>query len=394
MTQLLDIANRALQVGGTRTNMSSAEFSGNTSNEAIQTNLIILKLRDELNRMAPWDCTTKFANMTYITSQPTTPENAAAGLPFWQPGIPAPPWAYEYQYPVDCLRARFVMPQYTALSGGTPIYPPGTATGANSIGWTGPATKFKVSLDSFYGATAAAVVGGGTGYSVGNLITLVQPTYTYTQNYPPLNSILTPQTVTMNVGAPAVLQVTSVAGGVITGVTPVNQVQGENESPSGATTQILSGSYYQAPTNPVAQAFATGANGEFTAGSGATFNLTMSSSPSPQRVILTNQETPILCYNQLITDPNVMDPLFQDAWVHILAARLSFQLSGDKALANSLIGLANNMIMEARKADGNEGITKNDVTPDFIRIRGVWGGPGWESSFNGDFDWGDCYAPY
>ena len=66
--------------------MSSAEFSGNTSNEAIQTNLIILKLRDELNRMVSWDCTTKFANMTYITSQPTTPENAAIGFPFGNRG--------------------------------------------------------------------------------------------------------------------------------------------------------------------------------------------------------------------------------------------------------------------------------------------------------------------
>jgi hypothetical protein len=90
-----------------------------------------------------------------------------------------------------------------------------------------------------------------------------------------------------------------------------------------------------------------------------------------------------------------MDPLFQDAWIHILAARLTFQLSGDKALANQQIQLANNMIMEARKADGNEGITVNDVTPDFLRTRGGYGvGPNFEYSPNLSFDWGAGYSPY
>ena len=52
MTAVLDIANRALQLAGTRTNMSEAEYTAQSSNEAIQTRLIIDKLRDELNRMA------------------------------------------------------------------------------------------------------------------------------------------------------------------------------------------------------------------------------------------------------------------------------------------------------------------------------------------------------
>src|SRR5215471_19001725 len=106
MTANLDIANRALQFFGSRTNMNSAEFTGQTSNEAIQCQLIMFKLRDELNRMAPWDCVTRFKDLTYVTSTPTTPENATAGPPMWQRGMPAPPWAYEYQYPVDCMRAR------------------------------------------------------------------------------------------------------------------------------------------------------------------------------------------------------------------------------------------------------------------------------------------------
>jgi hypothetical protein len=138
-----------------------------------------------------------------------------------------------------------------------------------------------------------------------------------------------------------------------------------------------------------------GVGGNPSVGAGATFNLTFTPFSTTQRVILCNQSQAILCYNTQVVDPNVMDPLFQDAWVHILAARLTFQLAGDKALANQQIQLANSMVMEARKADGNEGITVNDVTPDFIRTRGGYGvGPNFEYSPNLSFDWGASYSPY
>jgi hypothetical protein len=384
MTTTLDIANRALQFFGSRTNMSSTEFANQSSNEAIQTQLIMFKLRDELIRMAPWDFATAYASLTYISSVPTSPENTASGPPLWAPGLPAPPWAYEYQYPVDCLRARSIIPQYTALAGGVPIYPPGTATGAAQIGYTGPALKFKVSSDKFFGVTSAAVAAGGTNYAVGDLITLQQPTYSFTQFYPPLTATIPSQSISMPVGAPAVLQVATAPAGVVATVTVVNQILGETDS---AGTPI-GGSYYAPQTNPQAQGFSSGS------GTGATFNLTYTPAAAPQRVILCNQEQAILCYNTQITDPNVMDPLFQDAWIAILAARLTFQLSGDKALANQAIVIANKVVEEARKVDGNEGITVNDVTPDFLRIRGDWGGPNWEFSPNMSFDWGSFYSPY
>ncbi len=370
MTVNLDIANRALQLAGARTNMGSAEFTNQTSNEAIQSQLIMFQLRDELNRMAPWDCVTKWANLTYITSVPTTPENAASGAPLWQPGIPAPPWAYEYQYPVDCMRARMIIPQYTAQAGGVSIYPTGTVTGAGTVGWTGPAIKFKVATDSFFTVSAAAVSAGGTGYVVGDIITLAQPSFTFTQNG---------VSYTMSVGAPVQLRVLTLSGSAVATVEVINQVFGESAT--------LGGSYFSVPTNPVAQGSTSGV------GTGATFTLTFTSA-APQRVILCNQQTPILCYNTQITDPNVMDLLFQDAWIHILAARLSFQLNGDKVHANELIALTNNSINEARKVDGNEGLTVNDVTPDFIRTRGVGGGPNWEYSPSMGFDWGSGFSSY
>jgi len=88
-----------------------------------------------------------------------------------------------------------------------------------------------------------------------------------------------------------------------------------------------------------------------------------------------------------------MDDLFIQAWATILGARLLFALRDDKAMANMKIGEANNYIAEARKADGNEGLTVNNVTPDWIRTRGtnfsndMWGGM-W------GYEWGNMFALY
>src|SRR5438034_1016242 len=122
MTSNTDIVNRSLQTIGTRTTVTDAELANNTTNEAIQANLILTNMRDDLLRLAPWDCALKTANLTYITSQPGTPENTSAATTLWQPGQPAPPFAYEYQYPVDCLRAVSIIPaNQTGFSGGVPI---------------------------------------------------------------------------------------------------------------------------------------------------------------------------------------------------------------------------------------------------------------------------------
>jgi hypothetical protein len=378
MTANLDIANRALQFFGSRTNMNASEFAGLTSNEAIQANLIMFKLRDELNRMAPWNCSRKYTNLVYISSQPGTPENSAAGPPLWVPGIPPPQWSYEYQYPSDCIRPRFIIPQYTSLAGGTPIYPLGTVTGFSPIGWTGPALKYEVSSDQFYPVTSAAVAAGGSGYNVGEVIILAQPSFTFTQT-----AFMQSASFTMPVGAPAILTITGTGGGgAVTSVSVVNQIFDE---PAGT---VVGGSYFSTQNpNGVAQGFTSGS------GTGATFNLSFGAQGA-QRVIICNQEAAILCYNTRVTDPNIMDEFFQDAWVAILASRLVFQLSGDKALANQAIGEANRLVAEARIADGNENLTVNDVTPDWLRTRGNFGGPNWEYTPNMSFDWGSFYSPY
>lgn len=361
MTSSTKIVNRALQVLGTRTTVTDAELAANSTNEAIQANLILTEYRDQLLRMAPWDCGLKTANLNYITSLPGTPENTSPATNLWEPGQPAPPWAYEYQYPVDCLRACWIIPAtQTGYAGGVPITT--AVTGGAAVTWT-PPIRFKVQTDEFRGVTAAAVVDGGTGYAVGDQITL------------PLGPTTSPP-----IGAPVVLQVATVAAGVILTVDVVNQIAG-SESPVG-------GSYFEVQSGTIEQDSTTGS------GTGASFTLTQAAK-SPQRVILTNQEFATLAYVQQITDPNVFDPLFIEAYVRVLGAGLCLALTGDKGMANAKIAEANSYIAEARKADGNEGLTVNNVTPDFIRIRGITDTEYYSGPYaGGGFDWGGAWPMY
>src|SRR5215813_4341117 len=245
MTTDVDIVNRALQCLGTRTTVTAAELINETSNEAIQANLIRNQLRDDTLRMAPWNCSRAFIGLTYITSAPGTPENVTQGTPLWQPGQPAPPWAYEYQYPVDCLRPLFIVPQFqSGFAGGVPITT--AVTGGAAAFWQGPPVKFEVTIDQFFPVISATVAAGGTGYAVGDIITLASGPTTS----PPI-------------GAPVQLTVLTLSGSAVSTVSVVNQISG-SATPQG-------GSYFAKQTNPVAQGSTTGV------GTGGTFNLTYGS---------------------------------------------------------------------------------------------------------------------
>jgi hypothetical protein len=355
------LINLSLQGIGTRTTVTQAELNANSSNEAIQANLAILQTRDELLRMAPWQCCTGFWDLAYITSLPGTNENQSTpgNQLQWTSGLPLPPWSYEYQYPIDCLRASAIIPQFNTGTQGAPIFPTSTMTGYAASGYGAP-VRFDVGNDQFYPVTGAAVASGGSGYVVGDIITLA------------LGPVASPP-----IGAPAQLQVTTVAAGVVTGISVINSIINESG--------VLGGSYFKPQSGPQAQGSTTGV------GVGATFNLTFGSKGN-QRVILTNQEYAVLRGCRQITDPNVMDSLFLKAWYNILSAVLTMALTGDKGLANGKIQLANQVIMEARSVDGNEALTVNDVTPDFLRVRGVIYSDYW--NMGGSFDWGSGWIGY
>src|SRR6267154_2844388 len=272
MTAQVDMANRALQTWGSRTTITAAQLAAQSNNEAIQFNIIYIPFRRRLLRMAPWAGAFNSANFNFITSVPGTPENTSPATQLWGKGQPAPPWAYEYQFPADCLRACWLTPQTaTGFASGIPITT--AVTGGAPSFWQGPPVKYSVAIDQFVGIIAATPLAGGSGYANGDLITLAQAP----QGSAPL-------------GAPAVLQVTSIGGGgSVASVSIVNVVRG--------ATIPASGSYFSTPTSPQAQGSTSGA------GTGATFNITTGSA-GDQRVILTNQEYAIANYVRDVSDEN------------------------------------------------------------------------------------------
>lgn len=362
MTSVTDICNRALQAIGTRTTVTDAELANDTTNEAIQFNLIYENYRDDLLRMAPWNCGKKTANLTYITSVPGTPENTSAATALWEPGQPAPPFAYEYQYPVDCLRPVYIIPaNQTGFSSGVPITT--AVTGGAAAFWYGSPIKYDVGIDNFYPVTAAAVVAGGTGYAVGDIITL-------------------PRGLTSDppIGAPVQLRVATAPAGVVATVTVVNVIAGE-ATPKG-------GSYFEPQLGTIAQDTTTGS------GTGFTCTLTFGD-PVDQRVILTNQEFATLTYIRQVTNPNVWDTLFQSALISAIAGALGIALRGwSPDQANKFIERVNRDIEQARAADGNEGLPVNDVTPDFIRIRGIAYTEGYMAGPFSGYDFGGLWPSF
>jgi hypothetical protein len=269
VTSEVDIANRALSAIGTRSEIAS--FTED-SNEARAIKLHFQALRDQILRMAPWNCAMNFNTLSLICAAPGTPENPSAGLTVWTKGIPPPPWSYEYAYPADCLRAVHVVPQFTTgFTSGVPITT--AVTGGAPAFWNGPPVRFKVGIDQI----------------------------------------------------------------------------GIDGKPS-----------------PIGQ---------------------------DSQVIWTNQEQAILGYIKRVTNPDVWDDLFHNAMTAALASRLVIALTGDKGLAQLKLQDANQAITLARQLDGNEGLTINDVTPDWIRTRGI-SYQAWEFSPNIMFDWGPMLSMY
>jgi len=245
----------------------------------------------------------------------------------------------------------------TGFSGGIPITT--AITGGAPSFWQGPPVKYNVAIDQFFGVTAAAVAAGGLGYALGDFITLAQSA-----------------AGSVPLGAPAVLQVTGIGGGgAVTTVSVVNVIRG-SATPIG-------GSYFTKLAGVAqAQGSTTGA------GSGATFVLTQAATAGDQRVVLTNQEFALLNYVRDVTNENIFDDDFQEAFSLIMGSRLCIALTGDKSLANMKIGEANAMVIEARGTDANEGLKVNDVLPDWIRIRGVAYTEDYSGPYDTGFNWG------
>jgi hypothetical protein len=71
---------------------------------------------DAVFRSAHWNSARKQATLTLLKAAHGTPENPSGALP-----TPPIPWRYEYGYPDDCLKVRFVIPRHHASETSTPL---------------------------------------------------------------------------------------------------------------------------------------------------------------------------------------------------------------------------------------------------------------------------------
>lgn len=361
------IINRGLQAYGSRTTVTASEMNALSSNEAIQMNLVYTAYRDQLLRMAQWDCALKFDNLIWLTSTPGTPENTSPFTVTWQRGQPAPPWNYEYLYPDDCLRACWIIPtNQTGFAGGVPIS--NAVTGGYATTYFNAPIIYKVTTDQFRAASGLAIVDGGSGYQVGDTVILGTDTLGYNFNAGEVPAGVVKITVATIDGSGAILTATLTA--------------------FDGTQVAQNGFLFSVPTYDLVQVQTSGI------GTGASVTVSgVGQTQFSARVILTNQEFAMMAYIRQITDPNVFDPTFIEAFAFVLGAATCMALTGDKPLANSLVGLANAKIIQARSVDGNEGLTVNDVTPDFVRARGIyWGQYGWGPDQG--FQWGDLWGTW
>jgi hypothetical protein len=111
---------------------------------------------------------------------------------------------------------------------------------------------------------------------------------------------------------------------------------------------------------------------------------------NPIITILTNQSQAQAVYTVNQPNPIIWDSLFQEAMVASLAAYFVPALSLNIALMKAQIERAEGMIVRARVADGNEGVTVMDHLPDWMRARG--GEYGWGWGFGGSFQYGGCVS--
>jgi ribosomal protein S18 acetylase RimI-like enzyme len=98
MTTTTDIANRALQLIGTRTTIASL---GEASNEAIQANLSYAPVTDWCHGAANWNFARKTAALT-LQKTVQLPPSA------WSSTSPSPPWLNEFILPTDFIQARYL----------------------------------------------------------------------------------------------------------------------------------------------------------------------------------------------------------------------------------------------------------------------------------------------
>lgn len=117
MTSPVDLCNMALDQISARTSITGINPATPPNNLAAQVASRTYQTQvDAVFRAAHWDCARLQGEFTLLKAARGTPENPSGALP-----EPPVPWRYEYAYPSDCLKVRFVIPRPDLPAGSAPL---------------------------------------------------------------------------------------------------------------------------------------------------------------------------------------------------------------------------------------------------------------------------------
>lgn len=137
MTSPVDICNLSLMQIGEQGGISSINPSdGSTAGNACS--ILYTSQIQALHRAAHWNFARKQIALTQLKAQIVNGLVSAAPPPI--------PWLYEYAYPTDCIKARYIIPYSTPLDG-QPSIPFTTGMSSLPIFQNSPAVPFVVGTD-------------------------------------------------------------------------------------------------------------------------------------------------------------------------------------------------------------------------------------------------------
>lgn len=352
MVDEVDICNRALQMAAARSTITALDDG---TNEANNCNLLFEEIRDQVLSMAWWNFARKTKQMNLFKAAPGTPEawfprfspNAQAIAPtftnLWFDWLPAPPWLYAYQYPIDCIQFRYLTPQPSGDVLGVPIFstpamtyfPSALSRPERFITAIAP-TNDGADIQGITNANPAVVTAAGHGATTSDYVWLTG----------------------------------------VNGMSEINYVGAQQAT-------VIDTSHFSIPVDTTNYGVFGPPN--YPINSGVVVNL--SSDQVDRSVILTNTAMAIGNYTKRVDDLDLWSAQARQALISALAGYLAIPLSGDKSLANMLVQQANRVIAEARASDGNEGYTVQDTLPDWIAVRSGM-------QLLGSSDLGILYNPY
>lgn len=128
------VVNIALAEIGTQSSIISFDDQGV---EAQTARLMYTPKLEMLSRGAHWNCLRKQGDLTQLKA--LIIDGEVSDDP------PPRPWLYEYAYPQDCLKARYILPYWDSTFSGVPLT---TSPATIPTLWEGPPVEFVVATDT------------------------------------------------------------------------------------------------------------------------------------------------------------------------------------------------------------------------------------------------------